>query len=217
MLCWITAVGAVIWSISLQFLRPILSRGRAKEEAARPLDGEERPPANWICGHAKVEGRPERLPGKPGGTGRGIRRRASAGKDLERGDDRIMFKASSTTRAARKTGTRRPRSNPLRHRWGRPDERSLRCPSCRRQIRMCGWAMPFRAWDWWPWLHGFCLSGRLGGPDPDPASTLANPPDGAGRSIPLAPVPVRRTLPVGRRRLHGGLDLLIHNLPYQDA
>ncbi len=213
----ITAVGAVVWVIGLHFLVRSFSSEAKKEEAEWAQASEERPPANWICGSADVEGQPPTLiPRAIAALVKGYARGIGSAKILERGDDRIVFEGV--------TDFLRRRQSPFRIRIAQ-----IRFTSLENNRTRIDYAVQETGARWLLWVGaGFQCAGLIAlvaGFLLVRVFLVANP-SAAARTQTIQmmqcvhflwpPFLFAGIYRIGRRAVRNGLDLLVHNLPYYD-
>jgi hypothetical protein len=216
-LCGITAMGAVTWLVALQFLIRSFPNVVPKEGVGQALEGEERPPTNWICGNAEVEGRPEQLAGKAvAALAKGNTAGIGPVKILERGDDHIMFQGvadhPSNRQCLARVGVVQLRFEPLGH--DRTAVRFVAQVADRRWLLWLGVA--FQALGLIALVALFCFLRTQVVADPNPAVRWQTLQMVQAVNFLWPPFLLAGLYRQGRRTLLGGFDRLIHNLPYLD-
>ena len=212
----ITAIGASVWLVALQFLIRSFPSVAARA-ADQPLNVEERPPANWICGGAEVEGQPAQLIDKAivalltekpfGGVG--------PVKILERSDNRIVFEGVSDS----------SRNHPARIRHA-----EIRFTPTHQDRTRIAYAAQLSDAPWLLWLglafQGLSLVALVAGfglirilviPDPDPAVRWQTVQMLQVANVLWPTFLFAGLYRRGRRVVRDGLDLMVYNLPYHDA
>jgi hypothetical protein len=216
LLCAITAVGAIIWLVGLQVLVRSFPAIRRDSEIARQFSPEELPPANVLYGTAEVEGRPAELIDKAVAA---LLKASPAALDpmkiIERRDDRVVFGSVGSD----------PRGRPWPLQIARAQLRFTPLGPNRTSI---DYAAEVAGGQWLLWMGvafqclgfaalvgGFCLIRAYVVPDPNPAVRWQTVQMVQAVHFLWPPFLFAAIYRRGRRAVQNGLDLLVHNLPYQ--
>lgn len=213
----ITAVGAIVWLAGLQFVTRSFPGVVKDEDIESRLDLQEQPPANWICGSVDVKGEPAALMATAvsalaGGRVAGV----GPVKILQSGDDRIVFEGAlgdpRTRQSPGRIGHAQIRFTPLL-----PGQTNIRYVLEVTGMRWMLWlAVALQGLGLLALLAGFLLLRLFVVPAAEPAIRVQTVQMVQTVHFLWPPFLFAGLYRYGRRTLRNGLDVFLHNLPYQD-